>query len=531
MAKAIRPKEATQADALGEETESRLADCRAQKADVEPDLREAYFLTRPRLSRQILSTTQPGSPPKDDSDLATGIGGEVVEDFATEVINAFMPPHAPWASSEPGEGVPDDVWQQVKPQAEADDQAIFRGIRASNFDSELATMLIPDGALGTVAMVIQDKVASNPIFCEHTPLRELEINIGPEGVDDRFVVRWVRARNVRKLIPAAKIPKSVNDRIEKGKGNDWVECRWGYWRDWSTPEDVVWKFVVMVDGKVIDSGDYRGEGSCPLIVGRFSPDSLYAFGNGPTLDSLPYLRIIDVIAAATQDRVDIAIAPPFAFPDDGIMNFDGGIESGKAYPKARGSRNEIEPLYFQGDPNLGFYTLADLEKSVRRKHFADYPEQQGKTPPSATQWLDEMVKAQRRIGTPGQKFWREFPAEVFLRFKYLLQQRGVIKPLAKDKRAITTRPRNPATKAQENQEVQVASQLLGFAKGYFPMTSQAAIDEMATIKNIKDKMGDKLVVLRDAAQVNSLVAGILQGMAGGGGAGGQGGGQPGQGAA
>lgn len=503
-APAVEPK-----DGLVEETKARLVDARRQKSEVEADLREGYFLTRPRLSRQILSTVAPQGPPKDADALATGLGGEVVEDFATEVINAFMPPHAPWASSAAGEGVPDDIWEQVQEAAEESDKAVFRAVRASNFDPELARALIPDAALGTVGMWIDDYEAHEPIRCQHVPLRELEINVGPYGdVDDRFVVRHCRARKVQALLPGKMLPEKVA-RKAKGKPDDWCEVVWGYWRDWSVAADEVWTWVCMADGEMVDSGDHRGEGSCPLIVGRFSPDSLYAFGNGPTLDSLPHLRIIDALATATQDRADVAVSPPVAYPDDGVLSFDKGIEAGKAYPKRPGSRGEIEPLYFTGDPDLGFYTLADLEKSVRRKHFADYPEQKGDTPPTATQWLDEMVKAQRRIGTPGMAFWREFPAQVFLRFRYLQAKRGRIAPLMLDGRLISTRPVNPATKAQENQEVQVATQLLGLAKSYFPLTANAAIDELKTIENIKKKMGDSVVVLRPEQQVTALVQQIL----------------------
>lgn len=510
------------------EARERLEDARRQKSDVEADLREGYFLTRPRLSRQVLSKSKPESPPKDADALATALGGEVVEDFATEIINGFMPPHFDWAGSDRGEGVRDADWNAVKDAAGEMDREIFRGIRASNFDAELATMLIPDAGLGTVAMMIEDEVAHEPILCQHVPIRELEINIGPRpGVDDRFLVRWVRARRVQSVFPGRKLPPSLVEKAEK-KPEEWVECVWAYWRDWSKATDVVWDYTVFADNELIDAGEYRGEGSCPLIVGRWAPDTLHAFGNGATLDALPYLRIHDVLAEATQDAAPLNVRPPIAFPDDGVMDFSDGIEDGKAYPKRPGSKGEIEPLYPTGRINLDFgvFTLNDIEKLIRRKHFADYPEQAGKTPPTATQWLDEMVKSQRRLGTPGQKFWREFPAEVFLRFKFLLEKRGVIRPLARDGRAVATRPRNPATKAQENQEVQVATQLLGAAKTFFPMTANAAIDEYDTIKAIQEKLGDRLVKLRDKEQVTQLVQGILQNVQGAAGGGGQGGGQP-----
>lgn len=517
-APAVGEAEQKASSTLADETEARLTAARMQKSYIEQDLREALFLTRPRLSRQVLSTTVPQAPPRDMDQLATSIGSEVTEDFATEVINGFMPPNTPWASSEAGEGVPDDVWKQVKDQAVANDGIVFQALRASNFDAELATSLVPNASIGTHAMLIDDHWAHEPLLCQDVPLRELEINVGPYGgVDDRFMVRHVHWRKVPALFPKAALAKlsaTKRDMITS-KPDEWAECRWGYWRDWTIDTDVVWQYVVQIAGDVVDQGAYRGEGSCPLLVGRFSPDSTFSWGNGPTLDSLPYLRIHDTLAQVTQEHAPLLVRPPFAYPDDGIMNFDGGIEDGKAYPKRPGSSNEIEPLMFTGAQQLAFFTIENIEKAIRRKHFADYPDQPGKTPPTATQWLDEMVKSQRRIGTPGQKYWREFPCEVVLRVKYLLEKRGVLKPLAaKGSRAVATRPQNPATKAQDNQELQTAAQILSYVKQFFPMTSQAAIDELATIANIKEKAGDTIIVLRDKGKVEGLIQQMLQGAGG-----------------
>lgn len=493
--------------ALAADAELRLIDCRRQKSLVELDLREAYFFTKPRLSRTVRSGQSAANQilPKDADELCTGIGTEVNEDFATELINAFMPPHFNWCRSEAGVGIPHDAWEAVKDAAAAADAEVFKAIRASSFDAELATALVPEGGIGTVALWIDDYQAHDPFSVQHVPLRELEINIGPYGgVDDRFIVRFCRKRNLARVVPGVTIPKKVAGK----KDADWVEVRWGFWLDWSQSKDLVWQHVIQIDGIVVHDEQYSGEGSCPLIVMRFAPDSLHAFGNGPTIDALPALRVVDTIARGTQDRVDMAINPSFTYDDDGTINFEGGIRSGMAYPRRPGSK--VDKLYFEGDPNLGFYTLADLEKAIRRKHFADYPEQPGKTPPTATQWLDEMIKSQRRIGTPGQKFYREGPAEIFLRFRYLLEQRGVLKPLTTDDgKAVSVRPYNPASKAQEQQEVQIAVQLLGLAHSFFPVTSQAAIDEQATLTNLQEKFGDNIVVFRKPEAVQAMVQQLM----------------------
>jgi hypothetical protein len=174
-----------------------------------------------------------------------------------------------------------------------------------------------------------------------------------------------------------------------------------------------------------------------------------------------------------------------------------------------GSGRDVTSLYFGGDPDIGFYTASDLERRIKRKHFADYPEQKGDTPPTATQWADEMLKAQRRIGTPGKKFWREGPYAIYRRFEWLLQKDGKISDITINSKKLSLIANNPATQAADNQKVQVGGNLLSMAKTYFPETSAAAIDERATIDNFKKLMKDEVVVLRNETQTKDLLNTVL----------------------
>jgi hypothetical protein len=498
-----------------EDALARLADARAQKTDARQDLQEAYFFTRPRLCWDVDSTRRVTTRQQreDREELATGLGSEVSEDFSTEVIAAFFPQGTNWVESSvstaDAAGLEPGDLSDLKDQAKARDDSIFDAIKSSNFDSELGQALDPHASVGTVGLWIDKPHNTRPISIQHVPARELEINVETDGtVGDRFRVRWVRAPKLKSVLPGVALPEKVTSKITKEK-NCWIEVVWCFWRDWSDPENDVWKHVLLVDRQAVHEAVLEGEGCLPLIVSRFSPDTEFAWGNGPAIKALQEFRVLDVITAATQDRVDIAIAPPMGYPDDGVTNFEGGIEAGKAYPMRPGSGRDVVKLYFEGNPDLGMYQVSDLERRVKRKFFADYPEQKGDTPPTATQWVDEMVRAQRRIGTPGRKFWREGPYAVYRRFEWLLTKDGVIDDVKVNGKKLTLTPNNPATQAADNQKVQVAGNLLTMAKTYFPETSQAAIDELQTIENFKDAMQDKLVALRPKAEVKELVSNIL----------------------
>src|SRR6266581_354778 len=86
--------------------------------------------------------------------------------------------------------------------------------------------------------------------------------------------------------------------------------------------------------------------------------------------------------------------------------------------------------------NPANYAYEQKLKKLRKLFYVDLPEQTGDTPPTLGQWLDEMARAQRRIGTPGLPFWREGPAKIFLRFKYLLEKQGAIQPVKVDDKTV-----------------------------------------------------------------------------------------------
>lgn len=495
---------------------ARLEEARAQKSLVEADLREAYFFTRPRMSRQVSSRSGNAFKKIEEdaaAELATSIGSEVSEDFATEVIAAFFPPNTNWAESTADAailaGLEDAQIEEFKGVVKEADDKIFAAIRTSNFTSELGVALDPDAGIGTIGLWIDAPGAGRPYQVEHVPARELEFNVDPNGdPGDRFRVRHVRGDKLKSIIGNTAIKEKTREKIKRSPKTI-IEVVWCFGRDWEKPEDDVYDHVLMVDKEAVHATQLTGEGCLPLIIMRLSPDKLHSWGNGPAIKSLPDFRVLDVITAATQDRVDIAVSPPIAYPDDSVLDFEGGIEAGKAYPMRPGSGKDIAKLYFEGNADLGFYTSTDLERKIRRKFFADYPEQKGDTPPTATQWIDEMVRAQRRIGTPGTKFWREGPYNIFRRFSYLLERDGLLEPVTLNGSPVALTPNNPATQAQDNQKLQVASQVLSMVKSYFPMTSQAAIDELRTIEKIKTLMKDDIIVLRDAGVVEDLVRQVL----------------------
>jgi hypothetical protein len=521
---------------LEQEAKDRLAAARAWKAQWEMDFRECYFFASPHRMRFLTSTAlQTSTRIQDAAQLNTDEAFILCGDFVTEIVNAFMPEAKPWCERGPGMDLPDVVWNKVKEDVRKGDQAIFSAMKASNLYPEVAKAFYPDLSIGTVALWIERPHSSHPIVNSAIPLRELEINLGPYGdVDDRFAVRQTRNVHVRELV-GEEIWKKIEDKQGKllkeitENPKQHTQVVWGFWRKWADKTDEVWQHVVMV-GKtgsdLVHDVEIKGEGCCPLWVGRFNPTSDSPFGLGPLLQGLPSLRQIDEMEMALDEHFDLSLRPPITYPSDSFTNVEQGLESGFAYPIQPGTAKDVHKIYDVPPAQEGAYKYEDKLKKLRKLFYVDMPEQTGDTPPTLGQWLDEMARAQRRIGTPGLPFWRDL-SQIFIRYKYLLEKSGSIPPVKVNGTQVATLARNPAQAAAEQQELAEAARTAQILAGLYPEEWKMNSDGRATMQAWLDKARVTLIKLRPIEQVKTAVTQMAQ-LAGGtpGSAGDAGGGAP-----
>lgn len=477
---------------LETEARDRRQAAKAWKSQWELDFRECYFFSSPHRQR-IMDSSSSGTINRlnDAGELNTDEAFILCGDFVTEVTAAFMPEAKEWCERGPGMDLPPGVWDQVKKKVKEGDTAIFNAMKASNFYSEVAKGFYPDLSIGTVGLWIDRPHPASPIINCAIPLREIEINLGPYGdVDDRFVVRHTRNAHVRELLGeeiydkvGAKLKKEIEENTRQR-----TLIVWGYWRIWSDRSDEVWQHVVLV-GKggenLVHDVQIKGEGCCPVWIGRFNPSPDAPFGLGPLIQGLPSLRQIDEAEMMLQENAELSLRPPTTFPS-GSLPVDQGFESGFAYPIQPGEEVAIKRIYDAPPANSENYAYEQKVKKLRKLFYVDLPEQTGDTPPTLGQWLDEMARAQRRIGTPGMPFWRDL-SQIFLRYKYLLEKAKVIEPVEVKGTKVSTMPRNPAQAAAEQQELAEAARTAQILGGMFPEEFKMNMDGRKTMQAFIEK--------------------------------------------
>jgi hypothetical protein len=472
------------------------------------DLRECYFFAAPQRQRMIQSYSQPPQQRLlDAAELNTDLAFELCGDFATEVINTYMPEAQNWCDMKPlGEEPPQEVVDEINKLV----GAVFEAIKASNFYAELSKAFDPDLAIGTVGLWIEPPGGkiSEPVVVSAIPIREMEVDLGPYGeIDTRFAVRHTRNMYLETLLGKeiwSKIPDDVGA-VCRDKPTDRTMLSWGFWRDWSRVDDEVWQHVVYVKNKLVHDQVLVGDGSCPLIIFRWNPNPDWPWGHGPLLQGMPSLRQVDEYEIMRIMHSEISIRPPLAYPDDSFAAIEAGLEPGMAYPVRVGSEGAIKSMYQPPPPEAANYAYEDKEHRLKKMFYVDFPQQTGDTPPTLGQWLDEMARAQRRIGRPGLPFWREGPAKIFQRFKYIEEKRGKIQKVKIDNKTISLVPFNPAQRAAEQQEISMAVQFLQLGGQFFPEEFKMWVDGRQTLENLMAKMRVEIVAMRKQDQVAGAV--------------------------
>jgi hypothetical protein len=468
---------------------------------------ESYFFSAPHRLRFMQSENKPSNARMNDMrELQTSIGYLVTTDFVTEVINTFLPEAQRWCERGRGMVMPEEVWDKLAKDVRKQDEQIFEAIKASNFYPEIAKAFNPDLAVGTIGLFVEQRRAHEPITVLSVPLRELEVNLGPDGmIDDRFMVRWTRNCHVKALLPDAATVSDEDWQDIKEHPKDRTRITWGYWRKWDETDEV-WQHTIMLKDKLVHSAVLRGTGCCPLIVGRFNPSADWVWGIGPLIQGIPDLCQIDELEMQKLKNVELHLDPPVAFPNDSMMMIEQGLEAGRAYPITPGTGPDIKAIYQPQSPEVGIYEHQDLEHRLRKLFFVDHPEQTGDTPPTLGQWLDEMARMQRRLGTPGMSFWREICAPTFLRYQYLLEKVRAIEPIVVNGTVVSLRPYNPTQRAAEQQEIALAAQFAQMMSQMFPEEWKMAVDGRLTMEAFMNKMRvDGLIKFRDPKQVQQFV--------------------------
>lgn len=438
----------------------------------------------------------------DDPETFMSLPEDLAMDFASDLVTYYTPSEVTWTEYMVMVAVEENQVKAVNKVVSEREKDLFQLIQASNYN-DVATQIMFEANHGTVAMWVQQGHLSQPMYVESVPPNELLITPGHMGILDRFRQKWMLTQHLPTLFSDDDYDLS-DPALQKRISTPGDECHvtWGFWLDWSDPGNPVWKSQVTVDKKAIsgimDIGPYAG--SCPLLVGRFNPQTGRPWGRGPGRKALPDMRVLNALDEGVLDGLDQALRNTLIYSDDGFLDLSEGVEPGRAYAASRGfSRDQIYEMQRGTNIDLGHYSQDRLEERMRGAFYQDGPRQRGDTPPTATQVIDERRRVQIRIGKPSAPLFTEFFLPFIQRVEFLGTQAGEFDgPLTHAGDVIKVLPISPLQKAQNLDKVMTARSNLDLGMQTFgPEGFAQVVDPVKTFENVISASGDEITVIRE----------------------------------
>lgn len=442
----------------------------------------------------------------------------VLEDFAADMLNTFTPQKSEWVEPKPVETLDTGEMRQIETQLARLKKVVFAEMARSNLYVALQEAYLDLGP-GTMAMIVLDLDVAQPIHCEAIPAVDLLLNRGPHGkLKGIWRTRKRTGDEVQAMWPDAR----------RRNGGEWKDDGLpqhvvvdGVYRDLKEKADETWHYVVVCDSEIIFRETYKGKGSNPFIVARWSGDAMTAWGIGPTYRTLPAIKTLNHFRFTLLKNFDKEADPVVSYEDDGVMNVDGGVEPGKWYPRAPGSKAP-EAIESQSRMDVASFNIDEVRTAIRRAHYQDRPQQQGKTPPTATQWADEAAERARRMGSPATKLVVELQYPLFERFVYLLTKRGKLPKIRLNDQTIALEPISPLLRAQEQEEVVRMDKFCEMIIGRFgPDMGNVVINTFKYAEKLRRKMGVDPEVVRGEGEISQTINQLGPVLGGGGGAAGE----------
>ena len=315
---------------------------------------ECYEYALPQ--NESFYTEQPGRRRTEKIFDETAVVG--VQEFASRLQAGIVPNYARWADFVAGSEVPPDEQKEVNLILDQVTEYVFEILQNSNFSQEIHESFL-DCALGTGVLLVEEGDAVNPIRFKAIPLPHVCMTSGHDDkVDHVFRKRMI----VNKQLPVAYPNSTFSDKmmmdIEKNPDKE-CEVIEVVYRNYYNMKEEEYKFCAiakMYEHKLYEE-TFKGLGSNPFIVYRWSKCAGEVYGRGPLLLALPAIKTANLTVELILENAQMAISGMYQVEDDGVINVDNiALIPGTIIPKAPGSQG-LQPVGPAGNFNVSDLVL------------------------------------------------------------------------------------------------------------------------------------------------------------------------------
>ena len=415
-----------------------------------------------------------------------------VQEFASRLQACIGPNYARWADFVAGSEIPKDNQREGNLLLDEVTEYVFEILQNSNFSQEVHETFL-DCAVGTGVLLVEEGDAIQPVKFKAIPLPQIVLDSGfDDKIDHVYRKRMIRMKELLIAYPNGTLSEKMKMDMEK-MGEKECEVVEILYRDYSNTKEEQHKFCVIAPmyEHEITQTTFKGLGSNPYIIYRWSKVAGEVYGRGPLQLALPAIKTSNLVIELILENAQMSISGMYQVEDDGVINVDNiSLIPGTIIPKAMGSSG-LQPIAPAGNFNVSDLVLRDMRTNIKK---ALYNEMLGvpneKTPMTATEVAERMADLSRQIGAAFGRLQAELVNPVLQRVIYILKKQGRIKIPVVNGREIKIKSSSPLAQAQHQQDVATLDRFLGMVQQRVgPQLLNVLIKQDEAAKFVAKKLG------------------------------------------
>lgn len=469
----------------------------------EPRWQEVYDFALP--NRDNIYEATPGEDRVADTYDDEAI--QAHQDFAGMMHDGLCPPYGEVVLFEPGIRVPPAERDRVADELRGVAEAVHAALHNSNAHDQIAEG-IADVGVGTMAMSILPSPDSQLVRFQAWPLSQVYLDPGPfGGVDGVFLVAKMTRGEISAKYPGVTVPQ------ELGGDEKTRHCVVdGTYRDWSEPgQEVYHRHLFVIAGMSHRGAElmywpYRGKGSNPNIVWRFSTATGEVYGRGPGFNALASIKTVNLSAQLTLENADLAVGGIWKAPHDGVINPNTiQLIPGTVIPYAPGTGG-LEAVQSPANFDLSRFLSDEYAVRIRRAYYVEDYEGKGDTPRSSREVAALQAKHFKRMGRPLIRGLTEFVTPMIHRLVYLLKQQNQIELPQVNGRDVGMRIVSPLAKQMKLERVVTKLDAAGAVTSVLgPQQASLFLDGQRIARDIMALYDQPMNYVRNEQQVQQIV--------------------------
>ncbi len=486
----------------------RIAAAQENRARWEPQWQDCYDYAMP--NRTGFRDDQNGTNNMDKVFDSTPV--TATQEYASRMQAGLTPVFVKWFNFEAGSEVPKEQRSDVNRKLEDVGNYVTEILQASNLDQEINEGYM-DLAVGTSTLLVEEGDAQNPIKFTTLPQPQVYIMAGPYGgADKTYRRRDMTVADILLLWPKANI--SAKMMSESVKDPDEVFTIWEcLWRDWEHKATELNKFcLITTDPKhIMLEGEFKGDGSNPMISYRWSKAAGEVYGRGPLFNTMGDVKTLNAVVEMTLENAHMAIVGMWQSDDDAILNPDTiNLVPGTVIPRPPQSTG-LEPLGAPGDFNVSNLLVQDMRHNIRKALFNESLGRPEGTPMSATEVHERMADLARTIGSAYGRMHNELVSPLLRRVVYILKKQGRIDIPLVNGREVKIVNVSPLAQAQHNEDVARVGRWLDMSnQAYGPQTTAMVSKPEEVMAYTGQKIGVPDKLMRNEIERQELVKALSE---------------------